>query len=99
MLHIVLFCYVSVINNSHQIAKTSDDFLIMVVHQAAPMLTEDRVQECIDPKLGDQYPPAGALKVSLSIHNNIQLLVFYTRKLFLLPVVVGFASHWHGART
>nr|CAB3487466.1 unnamed protein product [Digitaria exilis] len=30
---------------------------------ATPMLTEDRVQECIDPKLGDQYPPAGALKL------------------------------------
>ncbi|CAD6263241.1 unnamed protein product [Miscanthus lutarioriparius] len=34
-----------------------------LVNWAAPMLTEDRVQECIDPKLGDQYPPAGALKL------------------------------------
>lgn len=45
-------------------AKTmSDDLLVMLVPQATPMLTEDRVQECIDPKLGDQYPPAGALKL------------------------------------
>jgi len=34
-----------------------------LVNWATPMLTEDRVQECIDPKLGDQYPPAGALKL------------------------------------
>ncbi|KAJ1271655.1 hypothetical protein BS78_06G143100 [Paspalum vaginatum] len=33
-----------------------------LVNWATPMLTEDRVQECIDPKLGDQYPAAGALK-------------------------------------
>jgi hypothetical protein len=46
--------------------KTSGDFLIMLMHQATPMLTEDRVQECIDPQLGDQYPPAGAVKVSLN---------------------------------
>lgn len=31
------------------------------------MLIEDRVQECIDPKLGDQYPPAGALKVQMKL--------------------------------
>ncbi|CAO2042795.1 unnamed protein product [Urochloa humidicola] len=34
-----------------------------LVNWATPMLTEDRVQECIDPKLGDQYPPTGALKL------------------------------------
>ncbi|CAL5068613.1 unnamed protein product [Urochloa decumbens] len=34
-----------------------------LVNWATPMLTEDRVQECIDPKLGDQYPTAGALKL------------------------------------
>ncbi|KAK3144409.1 hypothetical protein QOZ80_4AG0312710 [Eleusine coracana subsp. coracana] len=34
-----------------------------LVNWANPMLMEDRVQECIDPKLGDQYPPAGALKL------------------------------------
>ncbi|WVZ86212.1 hypothetical protein U9M48_033033 [Paspalum notatum var. saurae] len=34
-----------------------------LVNWATPMLTEDRVQECIDPKLGDQYPVAGALKL------------------------------------
>ncbi|KAK3142226.1 hypothetical protein QOZ80_4BG0343850 [Eleusine coracana subsp. coracana] len=34
-----------------------------LVNWAIPMLAEDRVQECIDPKLGDQYPPAGALKL------------------------------------
>ena len=52
-------------------AKTmSDDLLVMLVPQATPMLTEDRVQECIDPKLGDQYPPAGALKVPDSSPDN-----------------------------
>ncbi|XP_015692102.1 PTI1-like tyrosine-protein kinase 3 [Oryza brachyantha] len=34
-----------------------------LVNWATPMLTEDRVQDCIDPKLGDQYPPTGALKL------------------------------------
>ncbi|XP_062183838.1 PTI1-like tyrosine-protein kinase 3 [Phragmites australis] len=35
-----------------------------LVNWATPILTEDRVQECIDPSLGDEYPPAGALKLS-----------------------------------
>ncbi|CAN6318300.1 unnamed protein product [Urochloa humidicola] len=30
---------------------------------AAPFLAEGRVEECIDPKLGDQYPRAGALEL------------------------------------
>ncbi|XP_039781288.1 PTI1-like tyrosine-protein kinase 3 [Panicum virgatum] len=30
---------------------------------ARPLLAQGRVEECIDPKLGDQYPPAGALKL------------------------------------
>ncbi|OEL33751.1 PTI1-like tyrosine-protein kinase 3, partial [Dichanthelium oligosanthes] len=34
-----------------------------LVNWATPMLNEDRVQECIDPKLSDQYPAAGALKL------------------------------------
>uniref|UniRef100_A0A0D9W6J6 Protein kinase domain-containing protein n=2 Tax=Leersia perrieri TaxID=77586 RepID=A0A0D9W6J6_9ORYZ len=34
-----------------------------LVNWATPMLTEDRVQDCIDPKLGDNYPPTGALKL------------------------------------
>ncbi|CAN6299254.1 unnamed protein product [Urochloa humidicola] len=35
----------------------------MLSSWATPLLAEGRVQECIDPKLGDQYPPAGALKL------------------------------------
>ncbi|CAL4933835.1 unnamed protein product [Urochloa decumbens] len=31
---------------------------------AAPFLAEGRVEECIDPKLGDQYPRAGALELA-----------------------------------
>lgn len=34
-----------------------------LVNWATPLLTEDRVQECIDPNLGDQYPTTGALKL------------------------------------
>ncbi|KQJ83300.1 PTI1-like tyrosine-protein kinase 3 [Brachypodium distachyon] len=34
-----------------------------LVNWASPLLTEDRAQECIDPRLGDQYPPTGALKL------------------------------------
>ncbi|CAN6305028.1 unnamed protein product [Urochloa humidicola] len=30
---------------------------------AAPLLEAGRIEECIDPKLGDHYPPAGALKL------------------------------------
>jgi pto-interacting protein 1 len=58
---------------------TSDDLLVMLVHQATPKLTEDRVQEYIDPKLGDQYPPAGALKVPDSSPDNS-----VTHELFLV---------------
>uniref|UniRef100_A0A0D9ZMH1 Protein kinase domain-containing protein n=1 Tax=Oryza glumipatula TaxID=40148 RepID=A0A0D9ZMH1_9ORYZ len=34
-----------------------------LVNWATPILTEDRVQDCIDPNLGDKYPPTGALKL------------------------------------
>lgn len=44
------------------------------MHQASPLLTEDRAQECIDPRLGDQYPPTGALKVSSPSKHNSYLL-------------------------
>ncbi|CAN6318387.1 unnamed protein product, partial [Urochloa humidicola] len=33
---------------------------LLLTSWAAPLLMEGRVGECIDPKLGDQYPPAGA---------------------------------------
>jgi hypothetical protein len=56
---------------------TSDDFLVMSMHQATPMLTEDRVQECIDPKLGNQYPLAGALKVALLPFELLVLWLCY----------------------
>uniref|UniRef100_A0A453CA09 Uncharacterized protein n=1 Tax=Aegilops tauschii subsp. strangulata TaxID=200361 RepID=A0A453CA09_AEGTS len=37
--------------------------LLLPMHlQASPLLTEDRAQECIDPRLGDKYPATGALK-------------------------------------
>uniref|UniRef100_A0A453CA75 Uncharacterized protein n=1 Tax=Aegilops tauschii subsp. strangulata TaxID=200361 RepID=A0A453CA75_AEGTS len=39
--------------------------MLLPMHlQASPLLTEDRAQECIDPRLGDKYPATGALKVS-----------------------------------
>lgn len=42
--------------------------------QASPLLTEDRAQECIDPRLGDKYPATGALKVSLHTVSSRILL-------------------------
>ncbi|GJM84591.1 hypothetical protein PR202_ga00274 [Eleusine coracana subsp. coracana] len=36
----------------------------ILVKWATPLLMEDRVKECIDPKLGDQYDADGALKAA-----------------------------------
>ncbi|GJN02500.1 hypothetical protein PR202_ga19859 [Eleusine coracana subsp. coracana] len=54
---------------------SSPDYCEKTKEFANPMLMEDRVQECIDPKLGDQYPPAGALKLqNLTAHLAVSWL-------------------------
>jgi hypothetical protein len=32
--------------------------------QATPRLSEDKVKQCVDPKLGNDYPPKAVAKVS-----------------------------------
>lgn len=67
-----------------------------LVNWATPILTEDRVQDCIDPNLGDKYPPTGALKVSLlTIHlhcifapNHYHLYLCISSRFLLLTVRV-----------
>lgn len=34
--------------------------------QATPRLSEDKVKQCVDPKLKGEYPPKGVAKVSLT---------------------------------
>lgn len=34
------------------------------VMQATPRLSEDKVKQCVDPKLDNEYPPKGVAKVS-----------------------------------
>ncbi|CAN6318307.1 unnamed protein product [Urochloa humidicola] len=36
----------------------------MLAHWATPLLRQGRIEQWIDPKLGTQYPPAGALKLA-----------------------------------
>ncbi|KAF0891757.1 hypothetical protein E2562_010952 [Oryza meyeriana var. granulata] len=59
-----------------------------LVNWATPMLTEDRVQDCIDPKLGDKYPPTGALKVSLAI--RLRTCIAFLHRTIIISIRVRF---------
>ena len=39
---------------------------VQISLQATPRLSEDKVKQCIDPRLKGEYPPKGVAKVSLS---------------------------------
>lgn len=34
--------------------------------KATPRLSEDKVKQCVDPRLGDEYPPKAVAKVNIS---------------------------------
>lgn len=41
--------------------------------QATPRLSEDKVKQCVDPKLKGEYPPKGVAKVLIShMHKNLE---------------------------
>lgn len=63
--------------------------------QATPKLCEDKVKQCVDAKLGNEYPPKSVAKVpilffscfiisSLSLYNSDCLLVCEIRFIYLL---------------
>ena len=46
------------------------DFIMFVVPsstQATPRLGEDKVKQCVDPRLNGEYPPKGVAKVCLQL--------------------------------
>lgn len=40
---------------------------VQILEQATPRLSEDKVKQCVDPKLNDEYPPKAVAKVHYSI--------------------------------
>lgn len=36
---------------------------VQILEQATPRLSEDKVKQCVDPKLNDEYPPKAVAKV------------------------------------
>lgn len=45
--------------------------------QATPRLSEDKVKQCVDPRLKGEYPPKGVAKVTFSLFPvRYQLLCF-----------------------
>lgn len=38
-------------------------FVTLILLQATPRLSEDKVKQCIDPKLNNDYPPKAVAKV------------------------------------
>lgn len=48
--------------------------------QATPRLSEDKVKQCVDPKLKGEYPPKGVAKVSLFLSiSNAKYPAFWFR--------------------
>lgn len=39
----------------------------VLILQATPRLSEDKVKQCVDPKLNNDYPPKAIAKVSFII--------------------------------
>jgi serine/threonine protein kinase len=47
--------------------------------KATPRLSEDKVKQCVDPKLGDDYPPKAVAKVTRSCSAVYRLLIRITK--------------------
>lgn len=48
-------------------------FIVYVLTQATPRLGEDKVKQCVDPRLNGEYPPKGVAKV----HPVLSLYVLF----------------------
>jgi hypothetical protein len=44
--------------------------------KATPRLSEDKVKQCVDPRLGDEYPPKAVAKVNISCYQVKELILF-----------------------
>jgi hypothetical protein len=44
--------------------------------KATPRLSEDKVRQCVDPRLGDEYPPKAVAKVNISYYQVKELDLF-----------------------
>ncbi|XLT24053.1 hypothetical protein S245_055579, partial [Arachis hypogaea] len=53
---------------------------------ATPRLSEDKVKQCVDPKLVAEYPPKAIAKVLLLLLNDFYLFI-----LLVLEVGVSFS--------
>ncbi|KAM0911856.1 hypothetical protein ACQ4PT_013208 [Festuca glaucescens] len=62
-----------------------------LVNWAAPLLTEDRAQECIDPRLGNRYPPTGALKLGRIAVQCLQYDPTYRPSMGTIARVINYA--------
>lgn len=55
-----------------------------MIHQATPKLSEDKVKQCVDARLGGDYPPKAVAKVRNQTFHNLRLcLRFRLHSLFL----------------
>lgn len=48
-----------------------------LIFQATPRLSEDKVKQCVDPKLNNEYPPKAVAKVhACSRYINLNYLIW-----------------------
>ena len=45
--------------------------LFVVLYQATPKLSEDKVKQCVDTRLGGEYPPKAVAKVLSDVYLNL----------------------------
>ena len=45
--------------------------------KVTPRLSEDKVRQCVDPRLGDEYPPKAVAKVNISYYQVKELSYFH----------------------
>lgn len=55
--------------------------------QATPRLSEDKVKQCVDPKLNNEYPPKAIAKVVYSLPNPCQTLALFSHIILSLIIL------------
>jgi len=60
--------------------------LYLTITQATPRLSEDKVKQCVDPKLNNEYPPKGVAKVGFLLHFHAFRL-YYCKFMFFFTFI------------
>lgn len=53
---------------THLLFLLLNPYKLLLMHQATPKLSEDKVKQCVDARLGGDYPPKAVAKVFKTLY-------------------------------